>query len=429
MLSGSRQYQIWLKPTLSRLTLVDWLTLLLLLFAGYLATLISSAIGLEITSIGNLLPLFLCAAVVFGYCFRPATNKEQRSLASHFSIWPLVARSTALTILFIGLPQLILMFAVTASAEVVWIRTLSTLLVTVSLTVAGILLSRLPKRWGIPLLLLVLWWLALGGTQVTSTLASGLLSGSLIAQLNVLMVTVGILGAVVAVVELTANYQHFATTAHYIKSWSFERPMPSFTGMGSLLIACLLRLIRDKVILIYLGGFTVLLLSRVLMGGWILNWFLVVELGLVGLSFLVVSRLIKFSTIFSKLYAHLPIGPGQVDFVGYFAGIIVMTVVTWIILWGLFGVTGVVLARLLSAVLGGYSAIYLNGMFSRKMGHGGLFTPSWHTVGQLILFTLVFIYSIQLPLSSATLSLLALMFLVVITTCYQVTRGWATIKT
>ena len=428
MQTSSHHWQAWLKPALSRLNTADWLTLLLLVIFGWLASQVVSVINPESTVVAKFFQLFLSGAVVVGYCYRLSPKQDQASLVAPSTAWLTITRAIGLTVLLIGLPLVVLMSAQSASNGVAWLRVLSTLLMVVSLTAIGTLGSQLLKRWGIPLLLVALWWLLFASNHIVENLVQAMLLNNLGTQLIVLMVAVGLVGVTASLVELTKPWQRQPEQFNFTKTWSFVRPMPSFTGMGSLLTVSLLRVIRDKVFLIYLGSFTALLLSRILMSDWPVNWLVIIGLGLAGLSVLVVSRLVKFSNSFSLQYAHLPIGPGQIEFVGFFAGLTLLAAISWIILWGLFGVTAEIMVRLLLAILSSYGAGFLIGLSTRKVEHSGFFDSTWHLVGQMLLFTLVFICSLQLPLSGASLSLLAIMLLVVTTTCYQVTRTWATIN-
>ncbi|MCR4277617.1 MAG: hypothetical protein NUV80_03225 [Candidatus Berkelbacteria bacterium] len=426
--TSSLNWTTRIKLVFVQLSLIDWLTVLVVLSFGWLATQIIGVVEPESSSLMNLIPLFLSGAIVIGYCYRPSINKVHYSFIIPSSVRQSTTWITGITWLVIGLPLIVFLSVQQISSEGVLLSVISTLLLVLSATIVGSLCNHLPKQWGIPLLLLTLYWLLIINNLFVNNLTQAMLSNDLETQAIVLMIAVGLLGVIASIAEFTKPWQRQLETSRYVSISRFDSPMPSFTGMGSLLIVSSLRILRDKVFIIYFGSFIILLLSRILVNNWQINWLTIVGLTLAGLSALIITRLVKFSFSFLDKFSYLPIQPGQIEFVGYFAGLIIIAAISWIIIWGLFGVTGENMARLLAASLSGYGAGFLVGLSYRKINHLGVFDSFWRFMVQLLVFILVFIYSLQLPLSGATTSLLILMLLAMSTTCYQVSQSSATIK-
>ncbi|MEK9167616.1 MAG: hypothetical protein AAB613_02640 [Patescibacteria group bacterium] len=427
MVISGRFWSFWLKPILWRLTWVDWLsTIILIIFLGT-GFAVVGVLGKELIVGHDFLAFLLVVAILIGFLYRPRLRFDYAEAISA-STWPVIFRTLALSSFLIGLPILAIFQTESISSNSVWLRVISVLLIVNSVTMFGNLCSHLRKRYGIPLLLAFVWWLLFIESKITSTLAAGLATSDLNTQIYVLLISVGLIGVTTVLVELTSPYYRQVQNEFVAKIWSFDHPMPSFTGMGSLLIVNLLRIVRDKVFLIYMGSFLVLLLSRILIDGWMVNWLVVVIVSLGGLSTLITTRLIQFSRSFAVNFSHLPISPGAREFVGFFAGVVLISALSWIIIWGLFGVSAENMAQLIIACLSGFGVSYLLGLSGRKIENIGLSGPSWQILFQLIVFWLIFLYSLQLPLSNATFSLLIIMLLTVLVACYPVTRASVTIR-
>ncbi|MDP3993053.1 MAG: hypothetical protein Q8Q05_02485 [bacterium] len=288
-----------------------------------------------------------------------------------------------------------------------------------------LLWRRLPFWLAIGSIVLTLWWLTT--SPITSILTGNIAGPEMYPQLLVTLVGLGGLGAISALLQLTAGHQ-LRRPSQFWLILSRKTPLSSFSGMGSLLTMGFLRLIRDRIFIAALTVLILIMLAKT--SDWAVpgSWLTIIIGGMMTLSVLITNKLGALSGGLLKKFPGLPTTNGAIDFAVGITSLAILTVISWSILFGLLRLNAVDTLWLTGIFLIGQICITLITRSSRQLAGPGLLGGWWIIIIQLAALTIVYQIMWQFNLSGVTLVLLIGLSLFVALTSYQETPRSATIS-
>lgn len=304
-------------------------------------------------------------------------------------------------------------------------------IVNVGLVISGLglwamlLWRRLPFWLAIGSVVLTLWWLTT--SPIISILTGNIAGPEMYPQLLVTLVGLGGLGAISALLQLTAGHQ-LRRPSQFWLILSRKTPLSSFSGMGSLLTMGFLRLIRDRIFIAVLTVLILIMLAKT--SGWAIpgSWLTIIIGGMMTLSVLITNKLGALSGGLLKKFPGIPTTNGAIDFAVGIVGLACLEVISWVILFGLLRLSAPATLWLTGIFLIGQICITLIARSSRQLAGPGLLGGWWIIIIQLA--ALAIVYQIMWPfnLSGVMLVLLIGLSLFVALTSYQETPRSATIS-
>jgi hypothetical protein len=290
---------------------------------------------------------------------------------------------------------------------------------------AMLLWRRLPFWLAVGLIVLTLWWLTT--SPIISTLTGNIAGPEMYPQLLVTLVGLGIFGAISSLAQMAVSYQSRRPSQFWL-TLSRKTPLPSFSGLGSLMMMGILRVIRDRFFFAILTLFVLTLVAKSNGGLMFGSWLTIVFGGMMVLSVMIGNILGSMSSSLLGKFPGLPTTSGAIDFAGGIAGGATMTVISWAILFALVQLNVVDTLWLTGIFLIGQICTLLIARSAREHKELGLLGGWWVVIIQLA--SLVVIYQIlwQLNLSGVLLVLLIGLALFVALTSYQESPHSATIS-
>lgn len=304
-------------------------------------------------------------------------------------------------------------------------------IVNVGLVISGLRLwamllwRRLPFWLAVGSIFLTLWWLTT--SPIITTLNSYMAGPETYPQLLVALVGLGGLGAISALMQLTASRQ-LRKPSRFWLALSRKTPLSSFSGLGSLVMMGISRIVRDRFFVAALTVLVLTLLAKI--NGWPVpgSWLTIIIGGMMTLAVLISCKLDPLSSSLLKKFPGLPTTNGAIDFALGITSLAILTVISWTILFGLLRLNAVDTVWLTGIFLIGQVCITLIARSSRELARLGLLGSWWLIIIQLA--TLAIIYQImwQFNLLGVMLALLIGLALFVTLTSYQESPRSATIN-
>ncbi|MEK7202590.1 MAG: hypothetical protein AAB669_03635 [Patescibacteria group bacterium] len=288
-----------------------------------------------------------------------------------------------------------------------------------------ILLWRLPFWLAIGSLILTIWWLTT--SPIISTLLEHTAQPEIYSQLLVLLTGLGGLGAISALAQLTNGYKSGRPSKYWLVL-NHKSPLPSYSGLGSLVIMGFLRILRDRIFVAVLIFLTLMLLAKI--SGWAIpgSWLTIVITGIMTLSVMISRKLGPLASSLLTNFPGLPTTKGAIDFALGITSLVIVAALSWTILFGLLGLTATDTLWLTGIFLVGQISITLIARSSRESAELGLLGGWWIVIIQLSALAIIYQIMWQFNLSGVMLILLVVLSLFVALTSYQEPTHSATIS-
>ncbi|MDP3993181.1 MAG: hypothetical protein Q8Q05_03180 [bacterium] len=287
------------------------------------------------------------------------------------------------------------------------------------------LLWRLPFWLAIGSLILTTWWLTT--SPIISTLLEHTVQSEIYPLLLVTLTGLGGLGAISAIAQLT-NSNGSGCPSKYWLVLNHKSPLPSYSGLGSLVIMGFLRILRDRIFVAVLILLTLMLLAKI--SGWTVpgSWLQIVIAGIMTLSVMISLKLGPLASSLLTKFPSLPTTKGAIDFAVGITSLVIVAAVSWTILFGLLGLTAADTLWLTGIFLVGQIGITLIARSARESVDLGLLGSWWIVIIQLAALAIIYQIMWQFNLSGVMLLLLVGLSLFVALTSYQESTHSATIS-
>lgn len=287
------------------------------------------------------------------------------------------------------------------------------------------LLWRLPFWLAIGSLILTIWWLTT--SPIISTLLEHTAPPELYSQLLVMLTGLGGLGAISALAQLTNGYKSGRPSKYWLVL-NHKTPLPSYSGLGSLVIMGSLRILRDRIFVAVLVFLILMLLAKI--SGWAVpgSWLTIVVAGIMTLSVMISRKLGLLASSLLTKFPGLPTSKGAIDFALGITSLVIVAAVSWTVLFGLLGLTAADTLWLTGIFLVGQISITLIARSSRQSVDLGLLGSWWIVIIQLAALAIIYQIMWRFNLSGVMLTLLVGLSLFVALTSYQESTRWATIS-